>query len=96
MRQIELATLPHSHPNTAFLAAFRPERLSETTNCTPLMPCLTRLSKKAPQVLLGFRQGTRDTQHPEIFIGTNANGGKDGNIPNYTIKPRFLIAGIDD
>ena len=45
---------------------------------------------------LGFRKDTRDTQHPEIFIGTNANGGKDGNIANHTNSPRFLIARIDD
>ena len=32
----------------------------------------------------------------ERFGGTNANGGKDGNIANHTNSPRFLIAGIDD
>jgi len=32
----------------------------------------------------------------ERFGGTNANGGKDGNIANHSILPRFLIAGIDD
>jgi hypothetical protein len=52
--------------------------------------------KEGSPVHRGFRQGTRDTQHLEIFIGTNANGGKDGNIPNYNIKLHFLIAGIDD
>jgi hypothetical protein len=32
----------------------------------------------------------------ERFGGTNANGGKDGNIANHTNSPRFLIVGIDD
>jgi hypothetical protein len=63
----------------------------DTTHAT-----LNYAFKEGSPVHLGFRQGTRDTQHPEISIGTDANGGKDGNIPNYTIKPRFLIAGIDD
>jgi hypothetical protein len=31
-----------------------------------------------------------------MFIGTNTNGGKGGNIANHAIFLRFLIAGIDD
>ena len=58
------------------------------------MPRLSRHSKKAPQCTLASDKAQETPT--EISIGTDANGGKDGNIPNYTIKPRFLIAGIDD
>ena len=57
---------------------------------------LKQAFKEGSPVHLGFPQGIRDTQHPDMFIGTNANGGREGNIANYTNKPRFLIAGIDD
>tara|TARA_B110000046_G_scaffold62920_1_gene70365 strand:+ start:269 stop:451 length:183 start_codon:yes stop_codon:yes gene_type:complete len=46
---------------------------------------LKQAFKEGSPVHLGFRQGTRDTQNPVTFIGTNANDGKDGNIPNHAI-----------
>jgi len=49
LRQMELATLPHTQPPK------------------------TRLSKKAPQCTSAK------------FIGTNADGKKDGNITNHAI-----------
>ena len=41
--------------------------------------------KEGSPVHLGVQQVTRDTQHSAKFIGTNANGKKDGNITNHAI-----------
>jgi hypothetical protein len=56
------------------------DRELHTTHAT-----LKQSFKEGSPVHIGFRQGTRDTQNLVTFIGTDVNGGKDGNIPNHVI-----------